>query len=268
MTAASPDRNDSDYWVKWFKRNAARSPSSDAPDRLTERERALISPSIRQFELGERAEGRSLLSRATQFATETGDPGFVDAIRLFIEEENRHSANLRRFMTLHGIACIERCVTDGVFRRLRKLAGLELMVMVLVAAEVVAMSYYRALRDATGSSLLKGICEEILREEVSHLKFQGQTLRKLRQHRGRLRRAFSETFHALLMAVILPVVWLEHGSVYRAGGFTFRRFVSKSMRCLMKVIEYSRGCRTREAVSPCGRQSSTRRAPKSTMRSR
>ena len=67
-------------------------------------------------------------------------------------------------------------------------AGLELRMRVLATAEVLAIPYYTALRDATGSPLLRSICSRILAEEAEHLRFQAFTFARL----GSRRQAVSE----------------------------------------------------------------------------
>ena len=75
---------------------------------------------------------------------------------------------LRFYWFVHVLSGIPRLSAhwlDGIFRRLRKLAGLEACAAVLVTAEVLAMAYYQALRDATRSQLLRSLCARILVEE-------------------------------------------------------------------------------------------------------
>src|SRR6266581_2244461 len=79
---------------------------------------------------------------------------------------------------------------DRIFRRLRKLAGLEACAAVLVTAEVLAIPFYQALRDATGSPLLRAICVRILCDEAAHLNYQALTIGMVRQPLSRNARAF------------------------------------------------------------------------------
>ncbi len=60
---------------------------------------------------------------------------------------------------------------------------------VLATAEVLAIPYYTALRDATGSPLLRSICCRILTEEAQHLRFQAFTFWRLGSRRAVLLRA-------------------------------------------------------------------------------
>lgn len=56
-------------------------------------------------------------------------------------------------MQFHGMKLKKASVLDGVFRLVRKVKGIYSEVTVLVSAEIIAISYYAALIDATSSRL-------------------------------------------------------------------------------------------------------------------
>lgn len=204
---------------------------------LTDAERTRITTSIQQFELGENAEGRSFRAAAARYAERSGDWEYLRALQLFIKEEQRHSSYLRRFMNAQQIPCAEGHWVDDTFRWMRKRAGLELFIVVLVSAELVARPYYRALKAATGSPLLRAICKEILRDEADHLCFQGNALRKLRQGRGRTAAGVVELLQIVLMVGTCVVVWGSHQQVLRSGGYTLRSFTRE---CISGIIWLNR----------------------------
>src|SRR5438477_5078948 len=143
---------------------------------LSAAEKARITASIQQFQLGEGSDGSGLLRRAQTSPLAKLDAGFLPALELFIAEEQRHSRHLEAFMTRQGIPCLRKHWIDHVFRRVRKLAGLELCLHVLVTAELVSVPYYSALLEATASPLLKAICVQILRDEADHLRYPAENL--------------------------------------------------------------------------------------------
>jgi hypothetical protein len=199
------------------------------PRRLTDEERRAVARSVQQFQLGERAEGRGLQRRGAEFAARAGDRYFAEALRLFVGEEQRHSAQLGRWMDLEGIPRVERHWVDQWFRHLRKLAGLELAVSVLVTAEIIAVPYYRALRGATGSPILRALCERILLDESAHLRFQAFNLARLRTGRGGAIEEILWAVHRWFLAAATLLVWWQHASVFRAAGYTYRRFLGESL---------------------------------------
>lgn len=222
----------SDEWGKYFRRNRERLLPIpwDTSHRLTDAERDAIAHSIRIFQLGESGEGRFFIEAAERDSATGGDFDYVDALKLFIAEEQRHSRDLARFMEQQGIARMHRQWSNNLFRRLRKLMNLELCIAVLVTAEIIAKVYYRALRDATASPALRALCNQILRDEVMHIEFQVGKLRALRRRRPRWLRRLCECAQRVLLDGTLLVVWLDHYRCFRAGGYSFRRYWTQSQR--------------------------------------
>lgn len=225
-------------WARFFESNAwpvDALPWSETPT-LAAAERMAIASSVQQFQLGEGAQGRGFVRRATAFAEREGEAAYVDALRLFIAEEQRHSAVLGRFMDLEGIARLDQHWIDNVFRRLRKLAGLELCVMVLVAAECISVPYYRALHDATASPLLRAICRRILTDESAHLLFQGAALGRIRAARTRRSiRVATPWLHRMILAGTLVAIWRGHAAVFERGGWSWTRVAADSFAALDRV---------------------------------
>jgi hypothetical protein len=149
---------------------------------------------------------------------------------LFIQEENRHSFWLGEFLKAQGYPLLRRCWSDAVFRVLRKGMGFGLMAGVLVCAEIVAVPYYAAVREATASRWLKTICARLLSDEAMHLRFQATNL-------GAVWRRWKavgalQACHKALMAAICVVVWHSHGEVLRRGGYTRLTFLTRCMELL------------------------------------
>ncbi|MEM6394458.1 MAG: ferritin-like domain-containing protein [Planctomycetota bacterium] len=224
----------------WERRGRAALIPWDTGRSMIEAERDAVAGSIAEFELGERSEGRNLMRFARQHAAATGDEAYVPAMGLFIAEENRHAAMLARLMKVEGMGLKEKTATDGVFRWLRRLAGLELSIMVLVTAEIIAQVYYRALRDATGSAVLRAICRQILEDEDHHIRFQCERLAILRSRRSRVTVWRRRVCHRVLMGLTIAVVWKNHGKALRAGGYTlgrFRRHVAVKLERAMGIAD-------------------------------
>ncbi len=192
----------------------------DQPYRLTPGERTAIASSIAQFQLGESSEGHHLIARAQQWAAASGDPSLVEALREFITEEQRHSRWLGVVMGQNAIPKLKSHWVDDAFRGLRKLLNLEVAVTVLVTAEVIAVPYYTALRDATRCPLLRAICTRILEDEHEHLAFQGRTLGLLRGNAIGLR----WTAHRAGLEAAFLLVWAGHGPVFRRAGMSWNIF--------------------------------------------
>ncbi|MGD0426060.1 MAG: hypothetical protein ABSC10_05010 [Candidatus Acidiferrales bacterium] len=220
-TSTDSSASESASWRRYFLGRAAAAdplPWND-PTALTREEAQCIQSSIQQFQLGEGARGGRLLKRGQDFASASADPHFVDALALFVKEEQRHSAYLLRFMQRESIPAASSHWVDTIFRRLRVLGGLELSLRVLLSAEIIAIPYYRALGAATRSPLLQAICDRILEDEAAHLRFQASMLSRISAHRSFFADRIVSGMHRLFLLITCLVVWLEHGRVLRAGGY-------------------------------------------------
>jgi hypothetical protein len=193
-------------------------------------ERRLVARSIQQFQLGEWARGHGLMRRASLHAVLSTDLWFLPSLELFIAEEQHHSRMLGRFLDREGIPRLTDHWLDSVFRRLRKLAGLEVCAMVLVTAEVLAVPFYQALRDATGSHLLHSICKRILCDEAGHLNYQALTLGLVRRPLLHQARAIHFLCHSVLFHCTALLLWQQHHDVFRAAGWDYRRFWNQARR--------------------------------------
>ncbi len=223
-------RRNSVDWVHYFIHNQKHlmpHPWED-PYELTPHEIKTIGKSIATFQLGESSEGNHFISAGRRYVETSGDARYLDALKLFIAEENRHGMTLGRFMHKYNIPLKRKEWTDSVFRLARKLGELDLCISVLVAAELIAKIYYAALRDATGSPLLKRICEQILRDEEQHIFFQSSTLGKQRIGFSASRIMATEYLHRILMLGTIVVVWLEHRKVFKAGRWSLIAFAKQS----------------------------------------
>lgn len=218
-------------WVDYFYQNAPEPAFAwDDGCRLSGAEKLVVIASIQQFQLGESASGSRMLERAQRFSREAGDLGLIAALRLFVREEQRHSKILARFLQMENAACLGKHWVHSVFRWLRGVAGLELHLKILVTAEVLARPYYAALRDATGSLLLRSICQRIFDEERAHLRFQAFMISRFQNRHGQFSRALIKACHAVLLALTAAIVWKEHKAVFRSAGRTFHQFWNESWR--------------------------------------
>ena len=217
----------SDEWRLYYEQNARS--LIDVPWQiggdLTPDEIAAIATSLRGFQAGESSEGQHLYKYSKTYAEQTGDASYLAAIRLFIAEEQRHARDLGRFLKLNNIALVHTTFTDIVFRKLRHLlGGLEMSIAVLVTAEIIAKVYYAALREATQSVLLRTICDQILRDELMHVRFQVEQLIILRKNRSPIGKAFTMGAQRFLYFGTTIVVGLLHYKAISRGGYSLWRW--------------------------------------------
>jgi hypothetical protein len=230
----------SEYWEERFRWSLDHPPEVpwESAAELTSAERRAIRESIQEFQIGEQSEGRHLRSGAREYSRRSGDLAYERSMALFIREEQGHAALLGRFMDLAGIERVRGTWVDSVFRSLRRFAGLETSICVLLTAEVIAVVYYASLREATGCPALHAICDRILDDESAHLEFQSERLAILRRDRPRWLVRAAVALQRLLFAVTVAVVWLGHKPVLRAdNNFTayWRRCQTEFQLCIERM---------------------------------
>jgi len=217
----------SEEWIAYFEANAKRLLAIpwDEEVNLSPEERPLIAGSLPSWQLGESSDGARLMASAQKHANSTNDAAFVDVMRMFIKEEQRHGGDLGRFLDLAGVPRKSWDWGDAVFRRVRHLVThMELSCFVLITVEIHAMLYYASVRRVTTSVALQRICQQILRDEIPHIRFQCERLAILHHGRSRLRRWVALACHRVLFCGVTLAIWIGHRRVLRAGGFSFGRF--------------------------------------------
>lgn len=217
---------DLESWRTCFERRASNPPVIPPmpDDRLPPAERERIGRSLATFQLGEQSEGHTLRGLALRHAQEHGCPDLVPITECFIREEQRHAATLAEYMLAHGLPLRQREATDRVFRRLRRLAGFELAVSVLLTAELMGIQFYRALLRSTGSRRLRAICTTFLQDEALHVAYESELLLALRARRGRWLGGALAAAHLAFHVAAALVVWFAHRRVLRAAGHSAWEF--------------------------------------------
>jgi hypothetical protein len=200
-----------DGWVRDFEAAAQARQRTGEPDW---RRGAGLDPtvvrSVQRFQVGESGDGANLVAKA-------GGGAYGTAVRLFVTEEQNHARLLAKLLAAAGAPTIASHWSDAVFVRLRRALGLRLELLVLLVAEVIALTYYRALRDGTGDPLTTDVAGRILADEERHVPF----------HRDRLGRI--GLGWRILLAGTAVVVAIDHGPALRRLGMTRRRFVVETV---------------------------------------
>jgi hypothetical protein len=219
----------SQEWVEYFQRNAEnqRTINWKTGAGISAAELGSIAASLKAWQLGETSDGSHLMAAATNYASKVGDPDFVNAIRLFIFEEQRHGSNLGRFLDLAGVERTQSNWGDTLFRMIRySIPSMEVWVTPVVMVETHAIIYFEALRRASRSTVLRQVCEQILADEVVHILFQCERLAILHKRRAAWLLMLTMVLHRIMFAGITLAVWAGHKKALRAGGFDFPRFWS------------------------------------------
>ncbi|MFF3592793.1 ferritin-like domain-containing protein [Streptomyces sp. NPDC002387] len=188
--------------------------------------------SIQRFQVGEDGDGANLVGKADQ----AGDADYVQAVRLFIAEEQNHARLLARLLAAGSMPTLPGHWSDTVFVRLRRLMGLRMELLVLMIAEVVALRYYRALRDGTEDALTSDVAGRILSDEQRHVPFHCERLHASLAELPRAMRRPVMVLWRLLLLVVSLVVAADHDPALRRLGIGLLRFVGDVMTSSHAVV--------------------------------
>lgn len=212
-----------EHWVGEFEARASRRLEDGDPEWARgARMHPAIVRSVQRFQVGESGDGANLIAKAEA----DGPAGYAQAARLFVDEERNHARLLAALLAAAGAPTLRSHWSDAVFVRLRRRLGLRLELMVLMIAEVVALRYYRALRDGSGDPLVSRVAARILAEEERHVPFHCERLRVgFAGMSDGERRVVAAVWRTLFAGALLVVV-LDHGPALRRLGVRRRRFAA------------------------------------------
>lgn len=232
-----------DEWLEFFRENDKHRLQIDFSKEaaLPSDIKALICPSVSAFQIGEHSDGLHLIKVSEAFASKFDEPTYPEVMKLFIKEENFHSSYLGEFMRYHELPLRKSNSLDRTFRRLRRRSDLRPEVVTLVTAEIIALSYYSALSDATDSPALKRICAQMLHDELPHVIFQSYTLGHFKESK------WLKLQRQLLMRAATCAVWTAYGKLFRAAGWTYSKFKQENLGYLRQSEDLAEYISTRLA---------------------
>ncbi|MEO6150219.1 MAG: ferritin-like domain-containing protein [Mucilaginibacter sp.] len=219
----------SSYWIRHFKANACqkRVDWAIAPD-ITQQEMNTILHSLQAWQLGETSEGTHLIAAATRYARQIGDPDYVEAIRLFIKEEQKHGNNLGRYLDRINQNRVAHNWGDSLFRKIRYFnTSMEIWTLAVITVESTAQIFYQALKNATNCQLLKDICTDILIDEAHHITFQADRLEIIFENKAAFSKAWRAPVYKVFFYATACLVWYAHKKLFKAGGITFVTYLKK-----------------------------------------
>ena len=214
-------------WEKYFNENKDNFDYFDWEniEKISEKEKEIIKKSIQQFQKWEYSEGKWLI----KYVSEAEHVEYLNIIKLFIKEEQKHSFMLWKFMDLNNIERKENYWIDEVFRWLRNLAGLEQSLLVLSIAEIIAIVYYDSLWKITSSNSLLTICNRIQKDEQEHLKFQAFMLNGFYNKKNMIKKIWFKFLHRFIMTGTIFIVWPYHKKVLTHKNKNFIEFYKNIM---------------------------------------
>ena len=236
----------SNYWIGHFKANALEKRVNwDLKPNITPSEICTILPSLQAWQLGETSEGKHLIAASTKYAHAVGDLPYIDAVKLFIKEEQKHGNNLGIYLDRVGQPKVTKNWGDSLFRRVRYFnTNMEIWTLAVVVVESTAQIFYQSLKDATNCELLKQICTDILIDEAYHITFQTERLAIIYEGKNNFSKVWRRIVYKYFFYATATLVWVGHRKLFKAGGNNFdsysRAMEHKYMRTLKKITGISK----------------------------
>lgn len=225
-------------WLLYFDNNLKQQRINwETQSSITLQEKWNIVTSIQAWQLGETSDGKNLINAATKYANRLNDDFYVDAIKLFIKEEQKHGENLGKYLDAIHYPRIKKNWGDSLFRKVRGLnTSMEWWTLAVINVECTAQVYYQALKDATNCSLLKQICTDILIDEAPHIQFQKERMEIIIAAKPYWQRIIANQFYRLFFYSTALLVWFAHKEVFKAGGVHFIKYLNKMTSKYKKTL--------------------------------
>lgn len=230
--------NTSKMWIEHFKSNSTEQRVDwNLTPGISKTESTTILSSLQAWQLGETSDGSHLLRASAIYAKKVNDPDYVNAVSLFIKEEQKHGNNLGKYLDEIGKPRIKSNWGDSLFRRIRYFnTSMEIWTLAVITVESTAQIFYQCLKDATGCILLKQICSDILIDEAYHIDFQTERLSIIFDAKFFIGKLLVRNFYTFFFFLTALVVWFAHKRVFKAGGVNFKKYMRKMKYKYIKTI--------------------------------
>lgn len=202
-------------WLNFFERRRGRRLPDPEPSEAYAELPESLARSLAIFQLGESG-GGTIVEQARQSGIRSIDDNYADAMHLFVKEENRHADILAICVRMLGGSLIQENWTAKLFVGSRRLIGLRLKVLVLLAAEVVGLCYYHLLAARLPSGQIKSLLAQLVNDERAHLQFHCTFLRS--QTECLWKRAIFIIAWRITMFAAAIVVLIDHWPAIRDLG--------------------------------------------------
>ncbi|MFT4622036.1 MAG: hypothetical protein ACI8PZ_000689 [Myxococcota bacterium] len=234
-------------WRTHFELNARRQmPPMDTAE-VPEPLRELLAASLATFALGETGEGR-IVQQVQRLQAPGIDDDYRTALSLFVAEEGRHAAILGRAVRALGGRMPRSTWSSGAFTQVRGIAGVHTKLVVLLAAEVVAVTAYAALASRLPDGDLRRALDTIVADEDAHLQFHAQFFSTVCTGPAE-RLAFQVAWRSAAAAAGLTVC-VDHRALWRRLGVPMRELAGELTRLTLHAEQLVLSAAPMPATSP------------------
>ena len=223
-------------WLKYFQKNAfARVRDTIEPiSNLPEEKLIALHRSLAIFQLGESGEGR--IAKQIDFVHIFGvNETYRKCLKLFVKEEGKHGRVLAVMVRSLGGKILQHNWTETLFSFGRRLLGIRLKLLVLLAAEAVSVVFYKVFIRELPLSGMRAALIEITRDEEFHLRFH-QEFFKLRLNSFFSKLIFKLAWRGVTLLAFIVVI-LDHRKSLLVFGISFLRTFEDYFKVVRGVEE-------------------------------
>jgi hypothetical protein len=230
----------STIWKEHFQTNATKQRVDwNTQARIADSEKEKILYSLKAWQLGETSDGHHLLAAAKKYSLTLNDEVYVEAVELFIKEEQKHGNNLGKYIDAIGEQRLKKDWGDTLFRKIRYLnTSMELWTITVIIVESAAQLFYKALHDATQCPLLKSICNDILIDEAHHIKFQNERMAVIFNRKNFYSKAIALLFYSVLFFATIHAIWFAHHKAFIAGNMDKKQFMQNMYYKFFRSLQF------------------------------
>lgn len=200
-------------WLKHFKKNAL-GPNRESIENisnLSEEKLMALHRSLAIFQLGEAGEGR-IAKQIDSVHIFGVNKTYRECIKLFVKEEGKHGRILAVMIRSLGGKILEHNWTESLFSFGRRLLGIRLKILVLLAAEAVSVVFYKVFIRELPLSGMRAALIEITRDEEFHLRFH-QEFFKIRMETILHKIIFKLVWRLITLLAFIVVILDHHKSL-------------------------------------------------------
>jgi hypothetical protein len=204
------------HWIARFAARRARRPDFHPrlSAELAPEARMALARSLARFQLGETGTGAHLLAAVDR----SGEREFGVALRMFLAEEHDHARWLLRAVLALGGQPLGAHWSARAFVRIRHFGGMRGELFVLLLAEVLGATFYRAMAKHVPDRDLRAILGQIARDEGVHLAFHVDWHRRMLAGLGPVRRALLRVMTGAFFRGVCLVMMFDHRTALRQVG--------------------------------------------------
>lgn len=196
-----------------------------------------ILSSLKTWQLGETSDGSHLLKASEKYAAKINNTFYLEAVELFIKEEQKHGNNLGKYLDSIGEKRLKKNWADTLFRKFRYFnSSMELWTLAVITVESAAQVFYQSLKNATGCKLLQQICTDILIDEAFHIDFQLQRFIIINEDKSELSKMLRYYLYKCFYFSTIVIIWFAYRKCFRAGHNNFYSYWGKMNMKFQKTI--------------------------------